>query len=191
MLKRSICHPISPPEVYRSKFIVNVPNQHSSSLSQLPPRTDMLHQLRQVPHLQLHLTLQLFAVVNEGHKRLLVAFSWRWSLSLPRRTIGSSPEDQKKDCGQYVRILTIDFKEETWEFKTWILLCSFFAWTPQMRNKNRTLNKLVMRPWKLGNLDVIFFYWAPPKEGIPDVPQEPGDIRPMLTVIKTGKQKQN
>jgi hypothetical protein len=136
------------------------------------------------------LTLQLFVVANEGHMRLLVAFSWRWSLSLPR-TIGSSPENQKKDCGKYVLILTIDFNVETWEFKTSILLFSFFDWTPHMRNKNRTLNKLVMRPWKLGNLDVIFFYWAPPKEGIPDVPQEPGDIRPMLIVIKTGKQKQD
>jgi hypothetical protein len=38
----------------------------------------------------------------------------------------------------------------------------FFDWTPQMRNKNRTLNKLVMRPWKLGNLDVNFFDWTPP-----------------------------
>jgi len=45
--------------------------------------------------------------------------------------------------------------KKTWEFKTSILLFSFFDWTPNLRNKNQTENKLVMRPWQLGNLDVF------------------------------------
>jgi hypothetical protein len=116
-----------------------------------------LHQLRQVPHLQLHLTLQLFAVVNEGHKRLLVAFSWRWSLSLPRRTTGSSPEDQKKKIvGSTYVYSPSTSRRKLGSSKLGYFAMFFFNWTPHMRNKNRTFNKLVMRPWKLGNLDVIF-----------------------------------
>jgi hypothetical protein len=37
------------------------------------------------------------------------------------------------------------------------------AWTQLHLHKNRTLNKLVMCTWKLGNLDVKNFEWTGPK----------------------------
>jgi hypothetical protein len=63
----------------------------------------------------------------------------------------------------YVLVLPSTSRRQLGSSKPGYFDFHYFVWTPLQGNKNRTWNLLVMRPWKLRNLDRNIFVWTRPK----------------------------